>query len=191
MRKYRNWLMGLGIGIILGSSMLQLIQLAKDQTVMVAEEPLTRDQLNEEAKKAGLVLLPADETRYTQDQLDAKVEKAVAAAQEDAKNTDTDQIDDSDAALKPPGQKKDENESPSPDAAGSGEPDSVTLYVRYGMTLLEVAEELVKLGVIEDKEDFIKKAWSISKKMNVGTAVLTGKPTYQEIMDELTRMKDD
>ncbi|MCD9023391.1 hypothetical protein [Cohnella silvisoli] len=181
MHKYRSWLMGLGIGIILGSSMLQIIQLAKNQAVMVADEPMTREQLDTEAKKAGFVLSPAGQTLYTQDQLNAKIDEAVAAASKDG-------INDTKGALKPPAPSETAN-SENAGAGDSEDPKAVTLYIRKNMTLTEAAERLQKLGVIDDVEDFVRRAKSISKKMNVGTAVFTGKPNYKQIMAELTREK--
>ena len=188
MRKHRSWLMGLGIGLIIGASMLQLILIAQDQAVMVAQEPITREQLNDEAKKAGLVLL-------TEEQLKAKVEEAVAAAQEETKtNKDDDntQINNSGAALTPPkatAAPSDSKESEQPETNASPESETFTLHVSYGMSLTKVANELKNLGVIDDAEDFIQKARVIAKKMNIGNAVFTGKMTYQEIMNELTRKK--
>ncbi|TFE24400.1 hypothetical protein [Cohnella luojiensis] len=173
MRKYRSWLMGLGIGLIIGASMLQLIQLAQEQAVMVAEEPITREQLKDEAEKADLVLL-------TEEQLAAKVESAVSAAlQDEAPKTqgESEGNKETNSALKPPEPSKDP------------EPKTATLNVTYGMTLTEVADELKMLGVIEDAEDFIYVASSIAKKMSVGKSTFTGKPTYKAIMQELTREK--
>ena len=51
MRKHRSWLMGLGIGLILGASMLQLILMAQDQLVIATEQSITQDQLAEEAQE--------------------------------------------------------------------------------------------------------------------------------------------
>lgn len=191
MRKHRNWLMGLGIGLILGASMLQLILVAQDKVSMVANEPLTREQLNVEAQKAGLVLL-------TEQQLNAKVDEAVAAAVEANENSgEPGAINDSDAALKPPGTTKEEaaSEATNPEEAVKPTTDNVddeqkvTLFVNYGMTLTEVAEKLEELGVIEDADDFINHAWDISKKMSVGDAIFIGKPSYEQIKEELIRDK--
>jgi ABC-type transport system substrate-binding protein len=179
MRKYRSWFMGLGIGIILGASMLQVIQFAKNQAAMVAGEPMTPEQLDTAAKNAGLVLLPAGQTMYTQDQLKAKIDEAVAAVRETGK-TDNNGIKDSKGSLKPPAP------SQSPE---SEDPKAITFYIRKNMTLSEVGKKLEELGVIDNAQDFIKKAEPIAKKLNVGTAVFTGKPTYERIMAELTREK--
>ncbi|WP_256761343.1 hypothetical protein [Cohnella sp. WQ 127256] len=181
MLKYRSWLIGFGLGIMIGASMLQLILFAQDTENKVKQVPMTQEQLNEEAKSAGLKLL-------TEEQLNTQVEEAVAAALKEAK------IKSDEISLE---QNKDlESASPSestpseqPSINASPDPKSVTLYVSYGMSLTEVAEELKSLGIIDDTEDFIVKAKDIAKKMKVGNAVFTGKPTYKQIMNELTRKK--
>ncbi|QMV40140.1 hypothetical protein [Cohnella cholangitidis] len=195
MRKYRSWLLGFGIGIILGASMLQLILLAQKQAVMVAE-PLTREELNAEAKKAGLVLL-------TTEQLETKINEAVASVQKDS-GQETDDINsgmnDTESALTPPGANEEgqpsatptdgaESEQPEASASEPANTEEFTLYIRYGMSLTEVANALFEQGIIEDTKDFINEARPIAKKMNVGNAVFIGKPTVKEIMSELTRKK--
>jgi hypothetical protein len=180
MRKFRSWFMGLGIGIILGASMLQVIQFAKNQAVMVAGEPMTREQLVTAAKNAGLILLPASQTMYTQDQLNAKVDEAVASAVQKTGNTDPNGNHDTKGALKPPAPSK---------SSETVDPKAVTFYIRKNMTLTEAGKKLEELGVIDNAQDFIKKAEPIAKKLNVGTVVFTGKPTYVQIMAELTREK--
>ncbi|WP_373229563.1 hypothetical protein [Cohnella sp.] len=193
MRKYRSWLMGLGVGLIIGASMLQVILMAKDQSVMVEEQSLTREQLDETAKKSGLVLL-------TTDQLEAKVDEAVTAALEEASNDESAKIDETQGDLKlSPLETNDAENSPTPSetadsskpAAGSKGHREVTIYIPYKMNLTEVADKLQVLGVIEDADDFVTKAWSISKKLSVGTSIFKENSTYKQIMDELTRTKED
>ncbi|KIL35313.1 hypothetical protein SD71_14885 [Cohnella kolymensis] len=166
MRKHRSWLMGLGIGLILGASMLKVMLIGKEQAEMVAgQEPISRERLQAEAKMAGFVLLPVNEKRYTQQELDAKIAAAASSNNNKAKPA-------------------------APPAKQGKEPRIVTLNVRSNMTLSIVAEELQKHGVIEDAGDFMEKAESIEKKLKIGTAVFIGKPTYKQIMTELTRSKD-
>jgi hypothetical protein len=175
MRKYRSWLMGLGIGLIIGASMLQVILVAKDQAVIVVDQTLTRDQLDEQAKQMDLVIL-------TSKQLEDKLEEAVLAAMEKKTSKEpTEAIDDSQSDLK----------SQEPNTSGSEVPKAVTLYIPKGMNFSEAADKLERLGVIEDADDFIDKAWSISTKLGVGTAVFPGKLTYRQIMNELTRSKEN
>lgn len=177
MRKYRSRLIGLGLGIVLGATMLQVILFAKDQSKPIEDQTISQERLAEEATKAGLVLL-------TEAQLDEKLKKAAADAQASASSP---------AADKPA---KDASPSPSPTPSSSPKSDAeqssdekTTLYVGPGMSLTEVANGLKKLGLIEDSKDFISKAKPIAKKMIVGNAIFVGKPTYQQIMDELVRRK--
>ncbi|RKP55486.1 hypothetical protein D7Z26_09890 [Cohnella endophytica] len=185
MHKYRSWLMGLGIGIVIGASMLQLILLAKDQVKQVEATPISRERLNEEAVKEGLVLL-------TQNELDAKLKQAA----KESKGTEQSEASPSPSSSpsptpspssSPEASEKPDQKDEQPSSSSSEE--KLTLYVSPGMTLTEVANDLKKLGLIGDVNGFIKHAKPISKKMNVGNAIFVGKPTYQQIMDELARKK--
>ncbi|WP_027084332.1 hypothetical protein [Cohnella panacarvi] len=187
MRKYRSWLMGLGIGLMIGASMLQLILAAQDQT-----KPLTREQLEKQAEAAGYVIYSAEESMYTEDELQAKIEEALLQAQEKANNAEPSSAPSDKQAAEPGAEASPESDasaSASPGATEPDEPKATTLYVKYGMTLTEVAAKLEQLGVVDDGDDFLDKCWSIAKDLKVGTSVFTGKPTYRQIMTELTRLK--
>ena len=187
MRKHRSWWIGFGAGIVVGATLLQMILFSQEQAVMVAEEePLSVEQIQAEAERAGLLVL-------SRQQLEERLDEAVARAEQGSAG----QNDGS--ALQPPSETSpvagtgmvDESPSPSPEESGEEVPDDETykLYVKYGMSLTEVGEELRKLGLIEDVKDFIEHARPIAKKMKVGTAVFQGKPTYDEIVEELLRKK--
>jgi len=186
MRKLRKWLMGFGIGLIVGASMLQLITFAKDQAAKVTEERLSPERIGEEADKAGLILL-------TREQLNARLEEAAAQAAPKTGKAEEEASPEPEASEKPndsepnatvpPDDSSPEPEEPSPSA------ETTSLYVAYGMSLTEVGEELQRLGLIGDVKDFIENARPIAKKMKVGTAVFSGKPSYEAIMDELVRKK--
>ncbi|OXS59703.1 hypothetical protein B1A99_09155 [Cohnella sp. CIP 111063] len=189
MRKHRSWLMGFGIGLIVGAIMLQMITFAEKQNAPLPQEQMTPEELSDEAKKAGLLLL-------TQEQLDARVQEAVAASEQEGQGESSGEEGDSgqpDAS----GEEQTASEAPSatpnseseeaPPAAEATE--QVSLYISYGMSLTEVGQELLKLGVIDDVKVFIEETRPVATKMKVGTAVFKGKPTYQEIMDELVRKK--
>ncbi|MFC4307393.1 hypothetical protein [Cohnella boryungensis] len=192
MRKYRSWLMGLGIGMVVGASMLQVILFAQDQERAVAIEPFSTEQLSAEAKRSGLLLLSEDE-------LNARIEEAVAQnrpqqGEEDGQNGESESAQ-PDPAPSPasgtdsPPESTDRQEPEASPAAEAPEPKTVQLYVKYRMTLTEVGDELEKLGLVEDSKDFVNRAKSISKKLKVGMAVFPDNATYQEIMDELVRKK--
>ena len=179
--------MGLGIGLIVGASMLQLILAAQDQT-----KPLTKEQLEKKAAAAGYVVYSANVSVYTEEELQAKIEEALQQAQKKADNAEPSSSPDDKPASDEAAEASPESDtsaSVSPDATESDEPKATTLYVKYGMTLTEVAAKLEQLGVVDDRDDFLDKCWSISKDLKVGTSVFTGKPTYRQIMTELTRLK--
>ncbi|WP_391571550.1 hypothetical protein [Cohnella sp.] len=196
MRKHRSWLMGFGIGLIVGAIMLQMILFAEKQDAPLAKEPLKAEELADEAKKAGLLLL-------TPEQLDARVNEARAEAngsgaegQEGASGQPDDASEKQPVAEEPEASESNAPASETPSAgqneanpASETEPQQVSLYVSYGMSLTEVGEELQKLGAIDDVKEFIEETRPVAAKMRVGTIVLKGRPTYQEIMDELVRKK--
>ncbi|MFC5702104.1 hypothetical protein ACFPVX_12455 [Cohnella faecalis] len=179
MHKYRSWLMGLGIGIILGASMLQLILLAKglQTSEKNGSEAITREQFESYAKEQGLAFYPSAEKRYSEDELAAKIDAAIAALPE--------QTDRAQDAASPKADSAESNGKEPSD--GSSEEKSIR--VEYNDTLIIVAGKLKDAGIIDDEADFLKQANSISKKLKVGTSTFTGKPAYSEIMKHLTGTK--
>jgi len=182
--------MGLGLGIALGAMLLQLIDFAMEQPVLVADGGKT----------------------YTQEQLDAAVDEAIRQLPPSSSSqapTDEPGSPGDGAALKPPGSGTDGADPAGSGPAGTGpgttDPGAstgpadgttqerliVAFYVNKNMDLRTVALSLKTLGVIDDADDFTQAARSISRKIEIGTAMFTGKPSYDEIIAELTRPKDD
>jgi hypothetical protein len=176
LRKHRKWLMGFGIGVIIGACMLQLITFAQvqDQTLTIS-----------------------DGKKYTQQQLDAEVAKALAGAPKQPSTAASDFA--SPDASKPPKVETGSSQkpgtkvpaSPAASAKGDGQKRVVSIYVSKDMYLKDVADRLMKLGVIDNANDFLNHADSISKKLKIGTSTFQDKPTYQQIMEELIRPKND
>lgn len=188
MRKHRSWLMGLGIGLILGASMLQLILVAQEQAEEASKLPMTREQLQQEASRLNSVVYSADQRLYTEEQLLAKLEEVKQAKGEPEPETSKEPEP---GASKEPEQSAapKDDEQPMPASEASAEAEPITLYIRPRMTLEEVAQKLEELGLVEDADDFVEKSLSIAKSLDVGTAVFYDKPTYAEIRRELTRAK--
>lgn len=192
MRKNRNWLMGLGIGIILGASMLQLINAAKDQSDNI---PPTREELQQQAEKAGFAVYPADEKLYNEEELQKKLDEAAKAEPEAQPSDDAGRQEDASPSPSAESSPRPSDEAPASDSVGepandgSKDAEPVTLYVRPTMNLQQVAEELEKLGIVEDAEAFVEKAKPISKRLDPGTATFTPGMTDEDIMSELTRRK--
>lgn len=170
MRKHRKWWMGFGIGIVVGATLLQVVSFADKYG---AEQPKT----------------------YTQQQLDDAVKEAVeqAASSQPSSGSESPVPADGNPSSEPPESPSSEpsaESSPSPDAGGIGEDRVVAFYVYPGMNLTNVARSLYALELIEDRDDFMTEARKIQHKLEVGTNEFRGKPTYKEIIAELTRKKD-
>ncbi|MBB6732880.1 hypothetical protein [Cohnella zeiphila] len=168
MRKRRGWLIGLGLGLMLGASMLQLMDVARSapQSVQLPNEPFSREELEKEAGAKGYKLVRDDGETYTKEQLDAAVAQA----------------------------KKEAADSPAPLSSGEAEGDGMTkeldYYVPPGASLQEVASALLAMELIDDKDAFIKLAKPSGGKIRVGLCRFSGKPTPEEIVAELTRAKN-
>lgn len=194
MRKHRKWWMGFGLGIALGAMLLQVIAFAQEQSRFL-----------EEGEKV-----------YTQEQMDRAIVEAQEAAtaavrtQENGTGPDGASADgtnaggaNADGASQSPGQDTAQSGPTATPAvseisASSGAADEdlggeriVAFYVNRGMDLRTVARSLQALGVIDDADDFTEAARPVSKRIEIGTASFTGQPSYEEIIAELTRYKDD
>jgi hypothetical protein len=167
-RRRRGWLIGLGLGLMLGAAMLQLMNVARSapSSVQLPNEPLSREELEQEAGAKGYQLVRDDGETYTKEQLDA----AVAEAKKESAAANA--------------------ASPSADPSASKQPKQYAFYVRPNASLQEVANALEALGLIEDRTEFVKLAKPYSGKIRVGMCQFAGKPTSEEIIAELTRAKN-
>ena len=187
MRKHRKWWMGLGLGIMLGAMMLQLINAARQQPVLGTEQDKIYsqqelDQAVEQARKD--MLLPASTERSEADIVSQEPPTATSPAEASG-------LPASDALPTGGDEPGVESSARTVSEAGKEPVQIVAFYVNKGMDLLTVARSLEALGVISDAEDFTEAARPISKKVEIGTAAFAGHPTYDEIIAELTRPKDD
>jgi predicted lipid-binding transport protein (Tim44 family) len=158
--------MGFGIGIMLGASLLQLILAAQDLQ-NAAEAPRI----------------------YTQAELDEAVEKAV---QEALKQSDASSADGAETGGALPDASHSSRPTLSQTESSASQPERiVSFYINPGMSLTAVARSLKHLGLIDDAEEFMDEARIIARNIQPGTSVFSGNPTYDEIIAELTRKKDD
>jgi hypothetical protein len=170
-RKRRGWLIGFGLGIALGAAVLQLMTAADSVSGSdrLPNEPLSLEELKKEAGAKGYDLVRSgtvgDKT-YTQQQLDQAVAEAKQAAE---------------AAAKASAGKS--------AASGSGER-TIMFYIWEKASLQDVANGLKGIGLIDDKAAFIRQAKPYANKLRVGVCVFTGKPSYEQIIAELTRGKN-
>ncbi|MBN2983627.1 MULTISPECIES: hypothetical protein [Cohnella] len=177
MRKYRGLIIGLGLGLMLGAAMLQLILTA--ESMSLPSGGIASETLEEEAEAQGFALVPAGEKTYSQQELDRAVAEAVKNAAAGG-GTETGGTSEADASASP---------SPEASPAPAPAPEKLVFYIRANATLKEVATALKGLALIEDEDAFIREARSYSGKLRVGPSVFVGKPSFEEIIEEITRAK--
>lgn len=166
MRRHRKLLIGLGAGLMLGASVLELMNAAQPSSAWTEEQWLAQ------AERLGYQVFPAGEKVYTRDEVDRMVREAEARA----------------AAAAGTGKQAGNGTS------AKGEEDGRTLMmpITSGMTLQEAAEGLLVLGLLADRkdyEDFLRAARPYSGKIQPGIAVFRGRPTHEELIAELIRKK--
>lgn len=195
MNKRRSLLVGLGVGLMAGASLLQLMNYGESLSAgQPAPVELTLEQLQTQAEGKGYDLYKLSDKMYTQAQLDEAVAQAKrgGAAAGDAAAGDV--ASGNAAGGNAPQPSADEPQSaasPTPSATGAAEaPARLGLYVAAGDSLDKVATGLKALGVIGDKAAFIKAAKPYAGKMRVGLSVFEGQLTYDEIIAELLRGKN-
>lgn len=197
MAKRRGWLIGFGLGIALGAAVLQLMTAAQNAgSSVLPNAPLSQEQLSKEAEAQGYKLvsqMDGDAKIYTQEQLDAAVsqakEEAAKASASPSANGEATAPNASDGGRSDSG-KADGAQAGSATPEETKAPDSTTFYVWQHATLQEVASALKSLGLVDDKDAFLRKAKPYSAKLRVGPCTFVGKPTYDEIIEELTRGKN-
>jgi hypothetical protein len=197
MLKRRGLLIGFGLGLMIGASVLQLILAAEkgSSSLSLTGTAITEKELQEEAEAQGYTLVKSTLKTYTQEELDAAVLKAQEEAQA---NLESGSIDGEERAGPNAGEGASTPASTgaasSPSAGASQassneEEHTYSFYIRANATLIEVATGLQELGLIADKDQFVKQAKAYSKSLRVGTSTFVGKPTFEEIIAEITRAK--
>jgi hypothetical protein len=158
--------MGLGIGLICGAVLLQLMLYGTEMNFALPEEELRQaDSLTEEqwlamADRFGYVPLKNNEKRYTRQELDAAVE----AAREEERRS------------------------------GAGNPsepmkESFAFYIQRGMNSHDVAELLFILGLVETMDEFddYMKSHELTSNIRAGKYRFDGRPSLEEIASRITQ----
>ncbi|MEK0316011.1 hypothetical protein [Cohnella sp. 56] len=189
MNKRRSLLVGLGVGLMAGAALLQLMtygeKLSEGNSL---PQELTVEQLQKQANAKDYGLYKLSEPVYTQTQLDEAVAKAKQEAAGAGATGGKPAQGEADAAGTAPAP----SASPPPAGSGASEPTQRTrlgLYVAPGDTLDKVATGLKGLGVISDKAAFIRAAKPSAGRVQVGLSVFDGQTAYDEIIAELVRDK--
>ncbi|SDE68916.1 hypothetical protein SAMN04488542_101398 [Fontibacillus panacisegetis] len=197
MFKNRHFMMGLGIGLIIGALLLQLMNLGQSQTGQL----WTKQKIEDAAKELDLKVVENGTELLTEEEWKQKMESldesgGLDGEPESSSNQGESQTKPVEETKKPatpeepqtPQDKKVSsvnNESPvttpsteqpaAPAAPAKPKKVIVEYKIVSGSTLTGIAEGLEKSGVITDKEAFIKRA----KDKKVNTKIRTGTYNFE------------
>ncbi|MCZ8520026.1 MULTISPECIES: hypothetical protein [Paenibacillus] len=166
MLKNKSLLYGLGIGLIAGTLMLQLMNtVAHPQTTMpeTAAGQLDKAQIKELALQHFQVY-EKDQAVYDQAKVDQIVQQKVAEEQQ-----------------------KLAAQQPAP-AAGAGAVKEVYVYVAPGIVVSQVGDMLVASGVIPDKTAFLTEMNNrqLNEKVKIGVHAFKGTLTLEQVLAIVT-----
>lgn len=180
----RSLLLGLGIGMIAGALLFQLMLAGREQSERLAD----------------IDRLSGEDALYTQSELDARIAEAEARVrrqyeQAAAGGGEADQADDRPAA-------DGADESGASSAVGGGEtPEAsggeagvadeaaaggINVRIKPGMTLTETARLLESKGVIDDADALMELMARMSTKIRAGYYTFTGNETLEEVRTIIT-----
>ncbi|OZB97828.1 hypothetical protein [Paenibacillus sp. XY044] len=206
MIRNRTFMMGLGIGLLLGSLLLQLMIFGQGADRQSGETPaaasLTKEELEQQAEALDLKVVGNEDKLMTEEEWkqqmveQSSVPKGSAAKSPDAADT-AKQPAQPDKPQQPTASKQ-----PQSGSQGSGDdkaakqpqspsvPASKTVEVKIasGNNLEDVAGKLEKAGVIADANQFVQKGRSlkISTKIQTGRYAFTAGEDFSSIIAKIT-----
>ncbi|AZK47766.1 hypothetical protein [Paenibacillus lentus] len=201
MFRNRHFMLGLGVGLIIGAFLLQIMNIGQGQQSKI----ITVEQVQQAAEKLNLKVVGEDEQLLTEEEWEAKLEQKAeeesAAGEKDqpmqpeapespstpqepqsdgGKTSDQPSTSKSEAVV-PTAPKQPEATVPkaaeSTEAAVVDKPEPVTVKykIAYGDSLTAVADGLKQAGIISSSEAFIKEA----SKRGINTKIRTGTYSFQ------------
>lgn len=201
MIKNRSFIIGIGIGIIVGAILLQLMNIGKGQTMMSGAQ-LTPEQLQEAAQAQNMQVFSSDQKVYTSEQW-KQLQAEEAAKKEAQKGNKASSTKEPTAPTSPQQPKAATNESTSQPkqpastssnktqsskSPSSPESPNVSFTINPGENLNDVAFSLKKEGLINSQSEFINKASErkANTKLQVGTFEIGTKQDYNDIISIIT-----
>jgi hypothetical protein len=197
MIRNRQFLFGLGAGLIAGALLLQLMNVAQSQSHILSSE----EDVREAAKTLGLKVYEGSEQVYSQDEWKAKEKEESASNATSSPNAPIQPSTPAapEGAVKPTSAPV---ESPAPavqPSAAAAAPSAATpqpstpaervkIKISAGSTLTEVATKLKASGIISDKAAFIQQAkkWNASRTIQTGTYTFAKGESFKSITDKIT-----
>lgn len=179
MLRNRIFLTGLGIGIIVGALLLQLMTLG-EQSQLKLKASLDKDEEVLFTQKEVDAMLVAERVSIG---LNANVDSEATAEGK----TETDKQDEvEDEAEVKPEQPDPNTEKAEEQPAGDIAPKETRVHIKGGMNLTSIAKLLADYDLITDQSDFIKQMKKTKKPVRAGHFVFSGQPTLQEVMTIIT-----
>lgn len=178
MLKNKTFLYGLGIGLIVGSILLQLMLGAQD---LHDKKPATMSKAlaKSKAEAYGYQVFAKDQQVYTQEQLDKSKNQAVQAAKAEAAKA---------AATAAAAQKNNKAQTAQPKEIVK---QTWGFTITYSATASNVSAMLAEMGLIKDAKAFENRlrAKGLLDKLQVGYVVFDKKPTEDEIIAQMIKIK--
>ncbi|MBW7473269.1 hypothetical protein K0T92_00765 [Paenibacillus oenotherae] len=178
----RPFLLGLGIGLIIGAALLQLMLVGQQQADNL-------DHFNQDTDTSGSKL-------YTQEELDSKLAEAAERIRAEEMQKVQKAKDEEQKAedAKPEANKDTSVPQPQPKApsaaegkaAKDSEPGRTIVRIVPGSDLTETAALLEKHGVIENQKSFISLMRKESNKIRAGYFAFEGDLTLQQVKKVIT-----
>lgn len=182
MIRNRQFMTGLGIGLIVGALLLQIMMIGQGPNGKLQ----TKEQIEQAAAALNLKVVSADQELLTEEEWQEKAEQEQAGLDEGIESEDPADPSNPDAPNTPgapddpdlPGGEGAVSVPETTSPASPKEPDkaTVTYKISHGSTLTGVAEGLLKAGVISDKEAFLQAA----KDKKINYKVRTGTFTFEQ-----------
>ncbi|WP_379126587.1 hypothetical protein [Paenibacillus sp. sgz500958] len=209
MIKNRSFMLGLGVGLLAGALLLQLMISAR------VEEP-TKERVAADAARLNLKVVGAEDDLLTREQWESlkTTETDDPSASQAPSGTDTaasptpaatsknaQQPDQAVSPSEPAAPSSDAVEEPEQEAVSTPKPadaptgtaleDSISLSIPSGNTLSDVAELLTQAGVIEDTSAFLREADSrgVNTKIQYGKYVFAKDESFESIIKKLITLK--
>ncbi|WP_068780737.1 hypothetical protein [Paenibacillus sp. GM2] len=199
MIKNRHFMMGLGVGLIVGALLLQLMLIGQEGSGKL----WTKEQVEQAAALLNLKVVEHEDELLTKEEWEAQSEPA-AGSGENSKSESIDKKADTPEDPKAPtvpdtpatdNGTKDTAKTTSPETPKTDAPKEpskpeateVQYKISYGNTLTNVADGLHKKGIIANKNEFIKqaKARKINSKIRTGTYSFQVGEDYDSIIDKI------
>lgn len=196
MMKNRQFMMGLGIGLIAGSLLLQIMMIGQRQPAPLT----TREQVEQAAASLNLRIVEQDQELLTEEEWQAKskVDNADSGNADKGADSKSEPVQPS----KPqnpeePAEPKQDTEASAPEAdkpqtKAPDQPDEpkpayVQFTITAGSKLSDVAAGLQTAGVIEDKKAFVQEAVSrqVNYKIQSGTFTFKVGESINSILNKI------